>query len=90
MFKLKKENHDIVLQKALQLSEPLSALSSTTGGMTVVNAKEAPESNYDLCLIYDFQSINDLNAYQNDPVHLAFKNYVIEHMDSRACIDYQY
>lgn len=90
MFKLQKEAHDTVLQKALQLSEALSTLSSTTGGMTVVNAKDAPESNYDLCLIYDFQSIDDLNDYQNDPVHLAFKNYVIEHMESRACIDYQY
>ena len=89
MFKLKEENHEEVLQKALELSKPLSSLSSTKGGMTVTNASCAPQSNYDLCLIYDFQTIEDLDTYQNDPVHLTFKNYVVKNMISRACIDYE-
>lgn len=89
MFKLKEENHDANLKKALELAQPLAALPSTTGGKTVVNAKDAPQNNYDLCLIYDFETIDDLNAYQNDPVHLAFKNFVVENMQARACIDYE-
>lgn len=89
MFKLQQENHEAVLQKALELAEPLHALPSTKGGKTVVNASCALENNYDLCLIYDFETIDDLNSYQNDPIHLIFKNYVVEHMVSRACIDYE-
>lgn len=89
MFKLKEENHDENLKKALELSEPLASLPSTTGGRTVVNSADAPENNYDLCLIYNFETIDDLNAYQNDPVHLAFKNFVVANMLSRACIDYE-
>lgn len=89
MFKLKEENHDGVLKEALKLAEPLATLASTTGGKTVVNSSLAPESNYDLCLIYDFNTIDDLNAYQNDPIHLEFKNYVVAHMSARACIDYE-
>lgn len=89
MFKLKEENHDENLKKALQLAEPFASLSSTTGGKTVVNSKDAPENNYDLCLIYNFETIDDLNAYQNDPVHLAFKNFVVANMQARACIDYE-
>ena len=52
-----------------------------------MNAKEAPASNYDLCLVFDFKTMADLDAYQADPVHLAFKNYVVANMESRACID---
>lgn len=89
MFKLQQDDHEAVLQKALELAEPLHALPSTKGGKTVVNASCTPENNYDLCLIYDFETIDDLNAYQNDPIHLTFKNYVVEHMVSRACIDYE-
>lgn len=90
MFKLQEEKHAEVLQKAIELSKPLASLSSTVGGMTVTNAACAPQNNYDLCLIYDFETIDALNAYQNDPIHLAFKNFVVENMISRACIDYEY
>ena len=33
----------------------------------VTNSPDAPDSNYDLALICDFASIDDLNAYQNHP-----------------------
>lgn len=89
MFRFPKENKDEIIHKALQLAEPLEHLSSTTGGMTVTNSLLAPQNNYDICLIYDFNTIDDLNDYQQDPTHLLFKNYVVEHMTDRACIDYE-
>lgn len=89
MFRLKEEDHEAVLEHALKLAEPLATLSSTIGGKTVTNSSLAPQNNYDLCLIYDFETIDDLNNYQNDPIHLEFKNYVVAHMSDRACIDYE-
>lgn len=87
MFKLKSENHDAVFAEAMHLAEPLKKLPQAVSGEVVANAKEAPESNYDLCLVFDFKTMEDLNDYQGDPVHLAFKNYVVANMEARACID---
>lgn len=87
MFKLKSENHDTIFAEAMRLAEPLKKLPQAKRGEVVVNAKDAPENNYDLCLIFDFDTMADLDAYQIDPVHLAFKNYVVANMESRACID---
>ena len=87
MFRLKRDDHDAVFAEAMRLAEPLKKLPQAVKGEVVVNAKEAPESNYDLCLVFDFESMADLDAYQADPVHLAFKNYVVANMESRACID---
>ena len=90
MFKLQQEDHEAVLQKALELAEPLHTLSSTKGGKTVVNASCAPENNYDLCLIYDFETIDDLNAYQKHPMHVEFGKFITAIRESRACIDYEF
>lgn len=87
MFKLKKENHDENLKKALELAEPLKTLPQTTGGDVVVNSSQAPSSNYDLCLIFDFKTIDDLNSYQADPVHQKFVKFITSVRESRACID---
>lgn len=89
MFKLKEENKEETLKKALELAGPLEDLPQAAGGQVVVNDTEADSSNYDLCLLFDFASYADLDAYQNDPVHRKFKEYVVRHMTSRACIDYE-
>ncbi len=90
MFKLKEENKEEVLVEILKRTKALNEISSTTGGVTVTNSKKAPNSNYDFCLIYDFKDIEGLNAYQNDPIHLACKDYFMEYITNRACIDYEY
>lgn len=87
MFKLKDEDHDAVLAEALRLGEPLKTLPQAVSGDIVTNSPQVPGTNYDLCLIFDFNTVDDLNDYQVDPVHVTFKNYVVAHMTSRACID---
>lgn len=88
MFKLKEEEHDANLKKALELAEPLKTLKETVGGSVVTNAEEAPANNYDLCLIFDFETIEDLNAYQANPIHQVFVKFISEVRESRACIDH--
>lgn len=89
MFKLKEENKEEVLAEVMERTKSLASIKTTTGGVTVTNSKDAPESNYDFCLIYDFEDIEGLNAYQVDPIHVACKDYFMEHIISRACIDYE-
>lgn len=87
MFALQSEDHDAVLEKALELAQPLKTLPQPVDGEVVTNSPQAPASNYDICLVFDFETMADLDAYQIDPVHVAFKNFVVAHMTSRACID---
>ncbi|MBC8343442.1 MAG: Dabb family protein [Bacteroidetes bacterium] len=55
-----------------------------------INHADAPPSNYDICLMIDFETIDDLQQYQIHPAHLAFKDYVITVRDEKAAIDFKY
>jgi hypothetical protein len=59
-------------------------------GEVVINSAEAPESNYTIALICDFESIDDLNAYQVHPAHKKFGAFIAEIKTERACIDYEF
>ena len=56
----------------------------------VTNAAAAPDSNYDLSLIFDFKNMDDLNAYQKHPMHVEFGKFITAIRESRACIDYEF
>lgn len=45
------------------------------------------EEKYDLCLYCEFETLEDVQAYQEDPVHIAFKNIIAGNVFDRACID---
>lgn len=77
--------------KAKEMAEPLKDKISEIKGMSVeINSDKAPESNYDIALICDFENIDDLNAYQTNPEHLKFGAFIKEVRTDRACIDYEY
>lgn len=42
---------------------------------------------YDLSLYCEFENLNDVLDYQDDPVHVAFKNIIMGNVYDRACID---
>lgn len=46
-----------------------------------------PQEKYDLCLYCEFETLEDVNAYQEDPVHIAFKDIIVGNVFDRACID---
>ena len=48
-----------------------------------VNSQE----KYDLCLYCEFETLEDINSYQEDPVHIAFKDIIVGNVFDRACID---
>lgn len=85
--KTKKENLDIALNMLKNFKELIPVIKDFKA---VANSADAPNSNYDIALICDFESIDDLNEYQNHPEHLKFGKFITQVRESRACIDYEY
>lgn len=75
-----KERFDKVIENVSELKK----------GKVVINSAGAPDSNYTIALICDFESIDDLNAYQVHPAHKEFGSFIAEIKTDRACIDYEY
>lgn len=88
MFKLKEENKKENILEFVKRAQVLRDLEMVKGFDVVTNSEDAPESNYEVSLIIDFESWEDLDAYQNAPVHLEFAKFVGQVRENRACIDY--
>ena len=90
MFKLKEENREENLKTALLKLEEMKNISLIKRFEVVTNYEKAPESNYELSLIFDFDNMDDLNEYQKKPIHVAFGKFISEVRERRACIDYEF
>ena len=90
MFKLKDENKEANLKEALRRLEEMREIPLIATFEVVTNATAAPDSNYDLSLIFDFKNMDDLNAYQKHPMHVEFGKFIAAIRESRACIDYEF
>lgn len=94
MFKLSESLTPEERTKMLQTSADLTKnfkrdIPSLTDFQFVVNSAKAPESNYDIALICDFDSIKDLDLYQEHPVHKEFGSFITKVRENRACIDFE-
>lgn len=90
MFKLKEENKEANIAEFCKRAESLKTLPQLRRFEVVTNSKETPDSNYEVSLIFDFDNVDDLNEYQNDPVHKEFGAFVGTIREARACIDYEF
>ncbi len=90
MFKLKEENKEINIKAFFERVQSLKEIEQIRNFEVVKNAATAPDQNYDVSLLFDFDTIEDLNSYQADPRHKAFGGFVREIREERACIDYEY
>lgn len=94
MFKLKEANGRSEYENAVEAKERFNKVienvSELKKGEVVINSADAPENNYTIALICDFDSIDDLNAYQVHPVHKEFGAFIGGIKTDRACIDYEY
>lgn len=52
------------------------------------NTEGAPQSNWDLALVSDFDDLEALDAYQNHPAHQAVVPVIKSLVSERACVDY--
>ena len=95
MFKMKetangKSGYENAVEAAARLQEFDGKIPSLKKIEVKVNSKEAPQDNYELVLICDFDDIEGLDAYQKDPLHVEFAKKLGEVRESRACIDYEF
>ena len=89
MFTLKEDkaqNKEELVSRAQSLKE----IAGLRRFEVVTNKEGTPESNYDVSLILDFDDVETLDAYQKDPVHVKFAEFVGSVKEGRACIDYEF
>ena len=88
MFTLRDEDKEQHINDFMERAEALRAIVEIRRLDVVRNDPSTPATNYDVALIADFDTVDDLNAYQKSPVHLAFGEFVYTVRKDRACIDY--
>lgn len=47
------------------------------------------DTNYDVALIFDFDTVETLDEYQKSQLHMEFGEFVYSIRIDRACIDYE-
>lgn len=94
MFKLKeadgKTEYENALEAQKRFDNVIAEVKELKKGEVVINSKDAPESNYTIALICEFDDIAALNAYQVHPAHVEFGKFIGTVKTDRACIDYEY
>lgn len=94
MFKLKEANgkseYENAVEAKARFDKVIENVAELKKGEVVINSADAPQSNYTIALICNFESIDDLNAYQVHPIHKEFGAFIAEIKTDRACIDYEY
>ena len=53
------------------------------------NSPDAPQGNWDLCLITDFLSFEDLERYRVHPDHVAVGTFMKPVRTNRSCVDFE-
>ena len=89
MFTLKEENKESNIVEFLERAETLKQLEMIKGFSVVRNVENTPASNYDVALIFDFDSVETLDEYQTCPEHLEFAKFLATIKVDRACIDFE-
>lgn len=90
MFTLKEENKEKNIAEFLKRAESLKELDQIKKFNVVKNSEKTPDTNYDVALIFDFDSAEALDEYQKSPLHLKFGEFVGPIRVERACIDYEF
>ena len=94
MFKLGEANGKSEYENAVEAQKRFESVIANVPqlrkGELVINSKDAPQDNYTMSLLCDFDTIDDLNAYQVHPAHVEFGKFLATCKTSRACIDYEY
>ncbi len=89
MFTLKEENKDQTIAAFFERAQKLREIDVIKKFEVVRNAEKTPASNYDVALIFDFDTVEALEQYQKSPQHVAFGEFVSSVRIDRACIDYE-
>lgn len=85
--KTKAENAQIIKAELENLKHLIPQIKMIEVG---INHPEAPESNSDIALNSEFESMEDLNTYQAHPEHKGVAAYIGKVRTTRAAVDYEF
>ena len=79
---------NVAITKAMleALPEKIEWIRAST---VATNHSDAPLGNWDLILISDFDSLEDLARYQVHPDHVAVGTFMKPVRRSRSCVDFE-
>lgn len=79
---------NVAITKAMleALPEKIEWIRAST---VALNAEGAPKGNWDLVLITDFDSLEDLEKYRVHPDHVAVGQFMRPVRSNRACVDFE-
>ncbi len=87
LYKLKdKANADQLIVWFKSMIGKIDVLKSLTAGKNVIES----DRSYDVALVCEFDSIEDLNIYAEHPVHLPVKAYVKTVVTESHSVDFEY
>lgn len=94
MFKFKEEAEgrtkaeNLAITKSMldALPDKIDLIRAST---VSINSPDADQTNYDLCLVSDFDSLEDLAAYIVHPDHKAVGAFMRPVRLDRACVDFE-
>ena len=72
-------------QKIMELEDLVDVINFIEVG---INLNES-EAAYDLVLVSEFETLEDLDEYQNHPDHVKVKEFVKKVVDKRVVVDYE-
>ena len=55
-----------------------------------INIPNATKTDYDVCLICEFNSFADVDAYQVHPEHVKVASFIAKVRSGRAAVDYEF
>lgn len=86
--KTKAENLQEAKARMLALKDQIPELNKLE---VLFGAEGQAPTNYDYILVSDFDTLEQMQAYQTHPAHVAFGQFIKElrEPDGRACIDYE-
>ncbi len=90
LFKMKAfENEALKQQKLTEIKNALEALQTAIPELKLIKAgiNINPLEQYDLSLLTEFDTMDDLQTYATHPKHVAVGKTIREVLESRACVD---
>ncbi|MBK9330202.1 MAG: Dabb family protein [Sphingobacteriales bacterium] len=88
-WKLKEHEKNGNAQRVKQLLEDLKDIGFIERIEVGINSEDTPQDNWDVVLIAEFNTLEDLNRYQAHPRHKEAGAFIKSVVEQRVCVDYK-
>ncbi len=88
LFRFSETEKEECIRYAQKRLKKLAELDTITAMEMGVDIEESPYSHFHLSVICTFKSMEELDRYQQDPLHKQFAEWLKLVLKQRACDDY--